>query len=488
MAWREIELPKTITLDPIPDTDSPIALRMKNVYFDGEAVSDIEIYEYRGTSNMATTMSVPFNFMHNLPNRLLMFQDVNENDTILVASERSIQSVSQGSSSFVLQFVSSTENRGQTADVLPVPPVDETGGATFVGATNWSNDNYNYIISTTSGLEKGKAIVPAVTNSLVCAGDSGNDIKGVEVRYCYTYYNSVGKIEGNPSPPTSLVVRPKLDEKGVWVWGLEQANTDFPQGVDKIRLYRYTEAVNAFIRIAEIDAEAETADGWEYYDQNPIDYTNTNILSFDNNALPNEDPDAIAWHIDRMYAGQDRILRFSNVGDAFHFGLGVSVGGTNPLAGGFVKLTEPIKRLISWGSYLIIATTHKVYKAFEENGFVFVIKFDVPTPSEAMMMHKVEDVLVIYSSDGLYLLTPDEQVVTFRFNWKRLKDQRFNRRLNRIYPRLRKIYNRRFLEIEFIYENLSNAEWGLEYIRIDLDNGFISGFHTVDTFLGWGDR
>lgn len=486
--WREIPLPKTVLYNPIRDAQPEEALRMKNIYFDGECLKEIEIYEMRGTTNMAINMSVPFNFVHNLPNRLIRFSDVMGNDVIAVASERSIQFLMQGSDTFDPKFVSSSEAQDQFADIIAVPPPTDTDTPTFVGVTDWSNNNFMAIVSTPNGLETTKGIVSPPQNGLVVAGNSTEDLVSKEVRYCYTYYNSKANIESNPSPPVSIFVNPRINENHIMVWGLEQQNSDFPSGVDKIRLYRFTEEINAFIRIAEINAEVEVADGWEYEDDKRIDYINTNYLSFDNGYLVNEDPDAAMWHIDRMYVGQGRILRYSNVSSPFSFGLGVSAGGTNILAGGYAKLTEPIIRLISWGSYLIIVTTQNVYKAYEENGFVFIVRFDVPSPSLRWQIHKVEGYLVIMNGDGLYIIYPDETIHTVKFNWKRFTDYRFKRKQKRIYPRLRKFYDRAYMEIEYIYENTANAEWGLEYLRIDLQNGFVSGLHTVDTFLGWGDR
>ena len=485
MAWVEIPLPKTIEYLPIAEVSNPeIALRMKNVYYDGEAVSDVEYYEMVGENNLAQNQDVPFNFVHNLPNRLLRFKDAQNQDQFLIASERSIQNITPTSTTFNSLFTSSSYAQNQFADISSTPPLREDGNATVIGATNWADDKFVYVTSTPdSGLQKGSAIVTPPSSRLYVAGIATPEAT-IEVRYAYTYYNKTANIESYPSEASTFFIHPNISSNSVRLWGLEKQNSDFPQGVTHIRIYRYTDRINEFIRIAEI----EKAVGWKYVDTNPPDVLNTNILDLNKLHLSVTTPTAMAWHTDRMFIGQSNLIRFSNAGSPVYFGTGLTMGGEDATAGGILKLSSRVIKTISWGSYLLILTDTGVLKAFEDNGIMFTTKFDIPIATEAHLFHKVENMLFIVNPEGFFIITPDEKVNTIKLDWRRFFATKFKRKLKRFYPRIRRFYDKKYIEIEFVYENIYNAEWGLEYLRIDTQTGFVSGCHTRDTFLGWGDR
>jgi len=180
------------------------------------------------------------------------------------------------------------------------------------------------------------------------------------------------------------------------------------------------------------------------------------------------------------------VLLISDAGRPYSFGRGLMFGGNNPALGGFLLFGEPIVKLLSWGSYLVVFTQTAAHKVFENEGLFFAVKWDIPIPLSRYTANKALDVLVIGAADGVYLVQNNEQSILIPANWKRFNEDSI-RRTNRNYVRLRRIAGRWYLELEWICKDPAPA-YGLEYIRIDLQTGNISGMHTYDTFLGWSDR
>lgn len=467
--WIEIPLPKTISTDLIPPPET--AYRMKNVYWNGRCLAQIEPLRYRGEFEVSPYFSPPLTYDTNLPLETTAFEL--GGDVVFVICAKSALYYLAGSVNVLEQ---TTPNANNWAGIEEIPPIVGSVNKTILFFNNWNQSSFRVLVANLQdGIFMRNMFLPTPDTPPVVLSVSDALIPNeqyVEYRYAYAFADTYFGTESRLSPPAVVLAPASFDQTaGNWVYTVNS----FPAGVDMIRVYRATSKLPSYVMIAELQNAIHVNDN------NPADYISP-VTPKENNIPPpiNTISDA-EWVMDRLFVAENNTVYYSDV-QGYGFGYGIPYGGDNPLLGGFFRLSEPIERLISWGSYCLVFTKRNVYRAVENEGVVVPVEFAVPTPLNKTTVKKKRNMVYIFGEDGLYVLTPNENVLVFNVDWNNLLEQ-YGLSSKDIWVRHRRFYDKEYVDIEFMRYVPFNKEFGFGYFRIDSE-GNVSGMHTIDTWLG----
>ncbi len=465
--WVQLT-PQTLNMEPtVLDAKPNTALRLKNVFYDGEAIREIDTLFAVGSS------SLTFNPPLSSTNLLLKTIYIPQLGGLLCVAQRGLYFVGSGG---VTNIINLSSTGAANNDLVPLPSYNNILRFLWVSDTADSTKRvllvyYNNGVWNTIPLG-----LPAPTTPPVLFGSSAVGIDTIEFRYCYTYYNSLLNIESSPSPvsggffvpdPTAIggdVSVPKL-------WGLE---TSIPSGADKIRVYRFVETVGEYILLAELNATA----GWSYTDNNPVDYLGKPMWRY-NDMLPSITPSSAVFHLDRIYIASGDKVYISNV-NSLAFTPALELGLDNPLLGGIVQTEEPIIKMVSIGATVLAFGSRKVYRIVEDNGVFFVVPTSLPTAYDRYSVHQLKDFLLVFGATNAYLITPQEEVVRLPINLREV----FRGRLRS--PIMVRLFETDKTYLDVLLYVVPEVGFGMEYLRINLKDFTVSGFHTLRPFVGGG--
>ena len=473
--WQKVELPKNVVFEPNFIGEATNALRLKNCYMDDDGnIRSLLPPEMRGTGLQMTTAPSLSNPIF----AIRKYSPPNHPDIIVIASKSGIDINKKGGS---LQSVVATGAKRVTFHPVPLSSADF--------ALLLATDGY----FTVSGIQTPLALwfvkngqaylrplqMPPPTLPPLLLASSSHRKKIVEYRYMIAHYDSVSGVESAPSPPVSAYVNPETEEYETgddkhyrpMLFGVETP----PSWADKIRVYRLTEAVAQYMLIGEVTIPNTNRWKWDFTDDKDISYVSTTYPNFSTYVATT--PTDVCYQADRLYIADKNIVYFSKVNQPFS--LSAFYTG-NPLDGYYVQLDENVRRLYAWGSHVLALCENKWYRIIEGETH-YVLRVDLPTP--AIFAEKVRDLLIIGNRNGLYLVKGDEQVQQIPVNWRYLYDYDFRRDMQNVVVRL---ISGRYLDVCLpSYTSMEYDRNGMEYLRIDLFTGAISGLHTIDTFWGW---
>lgn len=468
--WIEISLPKTISTDLIPPPGT--AYRMKNVYWNGRCIAQVEPLRYRGVYNVSDLFSPPLTYDTNLPLETMAFE-LGGDVVFVVCSKSALYCFTNN---VLMLEQAPTIHANNWAGIEEIPPIINTVNKSILFFTNWNTPKFKILIANVqNGVYMRSMFLPSPNTPPLVVNYSSAQIpmeQYVEYHYAYSFVDQFFGSESILSPSATVIAPSDLQQiNGNRVYTVDV----LPNEANVIRIYRATSNLPSYVLIAELNNTTQ------HTDMLPADHISVVTPKENSISPPVTTIGDAEWVMDRLFVSENNTVYYSDV-QGYSFGYGITYGGDNPLLGGFFRLSEPVERMIAWGSYCLIFTKRNVYRAVENEGVVVPVEFALPTPLTKSTVKKKRNMLYIFGEDGLYVLTPNENILVYNVDWIRLLEN-YGLKPDDIWVRHRRFYDKEYVDVEFMRSVPLNEEFGFGYFRIDAE-GNVSGMHTIDTWLG----
>ncbi len=323
--------------------------------------------------------------------------------------------------------------------------------------------------------------IPSSPLTPIAVGGAERGVENALYRYCMVFGRR--NILGLPSP--IVEVRGSPNNVGIDVYIAQS----FPSDSDRILLYRQTSVIPQWQLVVEdVLVPPEDFNKWYYEDRYPADYVfgGVNSPPFGSVNIANDPIGSMANHANRLVLGVNNVLKISAVGKL--------VFKPEPIEdndGQYLYLDAPIYAIINWGSYMLVATSNGWYRVVETEGYFFSVYVDLPVPINRWSVRETTEGIFILSSTGVYLLTPnDELVLVSNIDLRRILKSEQKLLLQPLFLMLTQERGRDYLNIVFpagklVWENQNDpTNWtAWQCIKICLQTKQVSGYHTD---IVWG--
>jgi hypothetical protein len=289
----------------------------------------------------------------------------------------------------------------------------------------------------------------------------------IEYRYRVVFAKTDLGFVSPPSDPVGcyglyspyVVMSGSNKEKDFAIYLHPNVSGSVPSGIDKVYIYRWTEIVGVYVKIAEIGV----SDWWSmtaFQDTIPADFLSNDVLP-DVVPIPSEPVTALNTNNGRVIYGMDNKIVISEPLKPFWMDADTPV---------FV-LDSTIENIFRWGSHLMVQTRFGWHRLFEtESGFVLQ-PISLPTPTSRTAVRRTKAGLVIVSWRGVFLFTPNEELLQLPINLDMIEGRRLT-----IQPTYVRVFR------DYVDVVLDDGR----YFRVSQD-GNVSGLHDRLRVFAWGE-
>lgn len=452
--WYEIKLPREVGFATSPHELNDKAWRMKNVVWKDDALEDIDIplcmvYNATNTTPVSPSLSKQaydvfrvYGWEKTIPER--------ENCITFFSTGLGTEAFDANGNKVIVE---NNEYR-----VLPYSLTK------YIGAFLMGNTRKYYANGTVHSLATilQKPNKPSVESVLLYSDNA------IEYRYKVVFVNENLNFYSPPSdavgclglfnPSSSVRINNVTHDCRIAIF--PDVSGSAPTDIDYVYIYRWTEVIGAYVflkKVSKTDWWAKTT----VYDDTPADYVSPDVLPDNIIGLPSGRITALAFINGRMVYALENTIYISEPLKPFWVSTDIP-----PFV--FEGIVENIFR---WGSHLLVQTRFSWYRLFETEGGFVVQPLSLPIPTDKTTAKKTKAGLAIVSYRGVYLFTPDEQLLQLPI---RIDIMEGNRVITK--PAYFRVFR------DSVDVVLSDGS----YYRIDAE-GHVTGLHDRLKVYAWGE-
>jgi hypothetical protein len=454
--WYEVVLPKGIGMSASPHELTDKAWRMKNAVWKDGAIEDIEI-PLGLAFNPANTAPILININKQAHDvcRVVGYKAGSNEQTVVTAfaSGSRVRGVDQEGNEVI-----SVESLGTPYRLLPYSLTKSVGIMIF--GENWVFFDGNNTYNVGQNLSV-KPPTPSVSSGL------WHTETAVEYRYKVVFANTLWGFVSPPSDPVGCfgIYNPHVQlsgsnkEKDYAIYLHPNVSGALPSDIDKVFIYRWTEVIGVYVKIAEVPA----SQWWSinaYQDTTPADFVSDDVL------------------VDVVGIPKETVTALNAINGRVVYGMGNKIYISEPLKPFWMDADTPVyvldstvENIFRWGSHLLVQTRFSWYRLLETEGGFVLQPLTLPLPTSQTAVRKTRAGIVILSWRGAFVFTPDEQVLHFPLNTDMIEGKRLLTRPS--YVRVMR---------EYVDIVLSDGT----YFRVNQE-GEISGLHDRLKVYAWGE-
>jgi hypothetical protein len=302
---------------------------------------------------------------------------------------------------------------------------------------------------------------PSVSSALV------HSETPIEYRYRVVFAKTDLGFVSPPSDPVgcyglyspSVVMSGSDKEKDHAIYLHPNVSGSAPTSIDKVYIYRWTEIVGVYVKIAEV----AVSDWWTmtaFQDTTPADFISNDVLP-DAVPIPVDPVTALGTINGRLIYGMDNKIVISEPLKPFWMDADTPV---------FV-LDSTVENIFRWGSHLLVQTRFGWHRLFETEGGFVLQPTSLPTPSSRTAVRKTRLGLIIVSWRGVFVLTPNEELLQLPLNLDMIEGRRITTQ-----PTYVRVFR------DYVDVVLDDGR----YFRVSQD-GNVSGLHDRLRVFAWGE-
>jgi hypothetical protein len=453
--WYEVVLPKGIGASASPHELKDKAWRMQNAVWKDGVIEDVEtpLGMLFNQSGSPTTFMIEKQ-CHDVC-RVVGYINGTNNKTVVTAFATDKKVIGYAPNGDVVIDVS----HPTTPYRLLSYSLNKNIGIMIFGGDRRFFDGAS--VQTISDFLLNKPPTPTVSSALDYAETP------IEYRYRVVFAKTDLGFISPPSDPVGcyglynpyVVMAGENKEKDYAIYLHPNVSGTAPFGIDKVYIYRWTEIVGVYVKIAEVNVN----DWWSmtaFQDTTPADFVSNDVLP-DVVPIPTDVVTALNTINGRVIYGMDNKIVISEPLRPFWMDADTPV---------FI-LDSTIENIFRWGSHLLVQTRFGWHRLFEtENGFVLQ-PVSLPTPTSRTAVRKTRLGLIIISWRGVFLFTTNEELLQLPINLDIIEGTRLT--LQPTYVRIFRDY------VDVVLQDG-------RYFRISED-GNVSGLHDRLRVFAWGE-
>ena len=453
--WYEVRLPTGIGASASPHELKDKAWRMQNAVWKDGAIEDVDVplgmmFDQSGlptvflTSKQCHDVCRVVGYINGTNNKTAITAFANETNVVGFAPNGSIV-INIGGATQPYRLLAYSLNRNI--------------GIMIFGADRRFFDGAT--VHTIPDLLLNKPPKPSVSGAL------GHSETPIEYRYRVVFAKTDLGFVSPPSDPVGcyglyspyVVMDGTNKAKDFAIYLHPNVSGSVPSSIDKVYIYRWTEIIGVYVKIAEVNV----SDWWAmtaFQDTTPADFISNDVLP-DAVPIPTDPVTALNTNNGRIIYGMDNKIVISEPLKPFWMDADTPV---------FV-LDSTIENIFRWGSHLLVQTRFGWYRLFEtESGFVLQ-PISLPTPTSRTAVRKTKAGIIIVSWRGVFLFTPNEELLQLPINLDMIEGRRLTTQ-----PTYVRLYK----------DNVDVVLQDGRYFRVSQD-GNVSGLHDRLRVFAWGE-
>jgi len=453
--WYEVVLPKGIGASASPHELKGGAWRMQNAIWKDGVIEDVEVplgmmFNQSGSPTLFLTrwhchdVCRVVGYISGTNNRTAVTAFATETDVVGFAPNGNrVINITNASKPYRLLSYSLNRNVG-----IMIFGADRRF---FDGAT--VHTIQNTILS--------KPPTPSVSSALL------HSETPIEYRYRVVFAKTDLGFVSPPSDPVgcfglyspNVVMSGSNREKDHAIYLHPNVSGSAPTSIDKVFIYRWTEIVGVYVKIAEV----AVSNWWTmtaFQDTTPADFISNDVLP-DVVPIPTDTVTALNTMNGRLIYGMENKIVISEPLKPFWMDADTPV---------FV-LDSTVENIFRWGSHLLVQTRFGWHRLFETEGGFVLQPISLPTPTSRTAVRKTRLGLIIVSWRGVFVLTPNEELLQLPLNLDMIEGRRLTTQ-----PTYVRVFR------DYVDVVLQDGR----YFRVSQD-GNVSGLHDRLRVFAWGE-